>query len=100
MSASLYCVVPPNRVCALTAWRARVCTLLVVRMSVWYPPPRVWVGVESGGSVTTKLLVHIRQVLTATPFLGEGYRKVWAKLRWRHSHELGRVMRLMREHNL
>ena len=44
---------------------------------------------------------HIRRVLEASPFHGEGYRKAWAKLRVeriRTSQE--RVRRLMREHGL
>ena len=44
---------------------------------------------------------HVRRVLEASPFHGEGYRKVWAKLRVegrRTSKE--RVRRLMREHDL
>ena len=43
------------------------------------------------------LVEHIRQVLAESPFHGEGYRKVWAKLRFaglRTSKE--RVRRLMR----
>lgn len=28
------------------------------------------------------LLEQIRAVLAASPFLGEGHRKVWARLRW------------------
>src|SRR4051794_39431942 len=43
----------------------------------------------------------IRAVLTASPFHGEGHRKVWARLRVagvRTSKR--RVLRLMREHNL
>ena len=47
------------------------------------------------------LVVHIRRVLEASPFHGEGSRKVWAKLRVegiRTSKE--RVRRLMREHHL
>ena len=50
----------------------------------------------------TRVLVgHIRRVLEASPFHGEGYRKAWAKLRVeriRSSQE--RVRRLMREHGL
>ncbi len=48
-----------------------------------------------------ELVDHIRQVLAESPFHGEGYRKVWAKLRFnglRTSKE--RVRRLMREHGL
>ena len=44
---------------------------------------------------------HIRRVLEASPFHGEGYRKAWAKLRVagiRTSQE--RVRRVMREHDL
>jgi putative transposase len=44
---------------------------------------------------------HIRRVLAESPFHGEGYRKVWARLRHqglRTSQE--RVRRLMREHHL
>jgi|TARA_B100001123_G_C15264641_1_gene1007972 transposase InsO family protein len=47
------------------------------------------------------LVDHIRGVLADSPFHGEGYRKVWAKLRFaglRTSKE--RVRRLMREHGL
>jgi putative transposase len=48
-----------------------------------------------------ELLGHIRRILTGSPFHGEGYRKVWARLRHqglRTSKE--RVRRLMREHGL
>jgi putative transposase len=47
------------------------------------------------------LVKHIGQVLAASPFHGEGYRKVWAQLRFngiRTSKE--RVRRLMRENGL
>ena len=47
------------------------------------------------------LVGHIRRVLEASPFHGEGYRKAWAKLRVegiRTAPE--RVRRLMREHDL
>jgi putative transposase len=48
-----------------------------------------------------ELVGHIRRILTGLPFHGEGYRKVWARLRHqgiRTSRE--RVRRLMREHGL
>ena len=48
-----------------------------------------------------ELLLHIRAVLEADEFVGEGYRKVWARLRLagvRTSKR--RTLRLMREHNL
>ena len=47
------------------------------------------------------LVAHIRRVLEASPFPGEGYRKVWARLRHggiRTSPR--RVLRLMRAHHL
>ena len=47
------------------------------------------------------LLERIRGVLAASPFHGEGHRKVWARLRFaglRTSRH--RVLRLMREHGL
>jgi putative transposase len=43
----------------------------------------------------------IRAVLAAAPFLGEGHRKVWARLRWQGVRtSKGRVLRLMREAHL
>ena len=44
-----------------------------------------------GAAPDDVLVAHVRRVLEASPFHGEGYRKVWAKLR---------VRRLMREHDL
>jgi len=47
------------------------------------------------------LVQHIKTVLAETPFHGEGYRKVWARLRYaglRTSKR--RVLRLMRDHQL
>ena len=47
------------------------------------------------------LVERIKSIIRDSPFLDEGYRKVWAKLRFsgtRVSKE--RVRRLMREHNL
>ncbi len=44
---------------------------------------------------------HIRQVLAASPFLGEGYRKVWARLRVQGIRtSKPRVLRLMRQAGL
>jgi transposase InsO family protein len=44
---------------------------------------------------------HIRRVLAESPFVGEGYRKVWAKLRHQGVRTASeRVRRLMREHHL
>jgi putative transposase len=47
------------------------------------------------------LLEQIRAVLAASPFLGEGHRKVWARLRWQAVRtSKARVLRLMREAHL
>ena len=54
-----------------------------------------------GAAPDDVLVAHIRRVLEASSFHGEGYRKAWAKLRvagMRTSKE--RVRRLMREHDL
>ena len=47
------------------------------------------------------LLEKIRAVLTTAPFVGEGHRKVWARLRWHGVRtSKARVLRLMREAHL
>jgi len=48
------------------------------------------------------LLKAIRDDLAASPFSGEGHRKVWARLRIVHDIRVSRtrVLRLMREHGL
>ena len=47
------------------------------------------------------LLIAIREVLTDPPFMGEGYRKVHARLRYRGTHaDVERIRLLMREHDL
>jgi len=100
VSASLNRVVPLNRVCTM-AGVARSSVYFSRRAEVCeFPPARMrragkrWLGDDD-------LVVHIRRVLGASPFLGEGYRKVWAKLRFDGIRTSRcRVMRLMREHNL
>jgi putative transposase len=48
-----------------------------------------------------ELVTRIREMLAASPFLGEGYRKVWAKLRFAGVRAgKTRIRRLMREHGL
>ena len=48
------------------------------------------------------LLDAIRADLAASPFVGEGHRKVWARLKFGKGFRVSRkrVLRLMREHNL
>ena len=64
------------------------------------PPARKRPG-PIGPMTDTALVTAIERLLKASPFHGEGYRKVWARLRFdgvRTSHR--RVLRLMREHQL
>ena len=54
-----------------------------------------------GARSDADLLTAIRAVLEASPFLGEGYRKVWARLRLQGIRTAARrVRRLMKEHGL
>jgi putative transposase len=54
-----------------------------------------------GAGTDEELVGHIRRVLAESPFHGEGYRKVWARLRHRGIRTASeRVRRLMREHHL
>jgi putative transposase len=87
---------------------ARVCRVWGVpragiyrgRQAVAPPVPRRRPGPQ-GPVPDTTLVEAIRGVLVASPFHGEGYRKVWARLRHqglRTSKE--RVRRLMRENGL
>jgi transposase InsO family protein len=49
-----------------------------------------------------QLLAHIQADLAASPFVGEGHRKVWARLRVQRSVRVSRkrVLRVMRENQL
>lgn len=49
-----------------------------------------------------ELLALIRDDLATSRFIGEGHRKVYARLRFVKGHKIGRkrVLRIMREHNL
>jgi putative transposase len=54
-----------------------------------------------GAMSDVALTAAIRDVLAASPFHGEGHRKVWARLRHAGTRtSLRRVLRLMREHDL
>ena len=92
---------------------SRAVGITAARASQWRDQFRVWhcarSSVYARRQATTSqvpcrrrgLVGHIRRVLDASPFHGEGYRKAWAKLRVagiRTSQE--RVRRLMREHAL
>jgi transposase InsO family protein len=97
LSASLNRVVPLRRVCELAG---------VARSSVYAQrSPQVSPLPARRGPKTAysdaQLTEQIRAVLAASPFLGEGYRKVWAKLRYGGIRtSKARVLRLMREAGL
>src|SRR3982751_4147878 len=79
-------------------WRAARATVYRHLSSRPKPPRRPG---PVGPMLDAALLEAIRAVLTASPFHGEGHRKVWARLRvagLRTSKR--RVLRLMRENNL
>lgn len=63
-----------------------------------HPPRRR--GPRGAGS-DADLLAAIREVIESSPFTGEGYRKVWARLRLRGLRTAARrVRRIMKEHGL
>ena len=87
----------------------RVCRIWRVPRSTFYAQRPAAVGPIGAagkrgprGPCSDRVLVdHIRHVLAASPFHGEGYRKVWARLRFaglRTSKE--RVRRRLRQHGL
>jgi len=85
------------RVCRV--WRAARATVYRRRLPARTEPPRRPGPV--GPMPDAALLASIRAILTASPFHGEGHRKVWARLRVagvRTSKR--RVLRLMRENDL
>ena len=91
---------------------ARVCRLWdLPRSSVYFQRHQATVPIDQrpkakrrgplGACSDEELVGHIRRILTESPFHGEGYRKVWARLRYqgvRTSKE--RVRRLMRVQGL
>ena len=64
------------------------------------PPARQRRG-PLGAMPDDALTTEIRGVLAASPFHGEGHRKVWARLRYAGTRtSMRRVLRLMRQNNL
>ncbi|PIP98339.1 MAG: IS3 family transposase, partial [Rhodobacterales bacterium CG18_big_fil_WC_8_21_14_2_50_71_9] len=54
-----------------------------------------------GAGGDADLLAAIREAIEASPFSGEGYRKVWARLRFRGVRTAARrVRRIMKAHGL
>lgn len=90
----------------------RVCRIFgVARSTAYYLKAREAVPPEQrpvpgkrgpiGAGTDEELVGHIRRVLAESPFHGEGYRKVWARLRHQGIRTASeRVRRLMREHHL
>jgi transposase InsO family protein len=65
------------------------------------PPTAVQRRGPLGAMSDAALTTAIRGVLAASPFHGEGHRKVWARLRYAGTRtSLRRVLRLMRQNNL
>ena len=65
------------------------------------PPMAVQRRGPLGAMSDEALTTAIRGVLAASPFHGEGHRKVWARLRYAGTRtSLRRVLRLMRQNNL
>ena len=91
-----------QRVCRIFGLARSTAYYLKAREAV--PPEQRPVPRKRGpvGAATDEELVgHIRRVLAESPFHGEGYRKVWARLRHRGIRTASeRVRRLMREHHL
>jgi len=85
---------------------ATVCRVWRVARSGVYrhlTPPAIPPGRPGpvGAMADSALLAAIRAVLAASPFHGEGHRKVWARLRAAGTRtSLRRVLRLMRENRL
>ncbi len=80
-------------------WRAARASVYRRRLPPRAEPPRR--PGPLGPMSDRELLEAIRGILLASPFHGEGHRKIWAKLRIagvRTSKR--RVLRLMREHDL
>ena len=87
-----------QRVCRM--WHGARSSVYVRRQATSFPAPCRRRG-PIGAAPDDVLVAHIRLGLEASPFHGEGDRKVWAKLRVegrRTAKE--RVRRVMREHDL
>ena len=82
-------------------WRVARSTVYLVRNREQEPLEPAKKRGPSGGVSDAELLAAIRRVLVDSPWVGEGHRKAWARLRFegvRTSRR--RVLRLMREANL
>lgn len=81
-------------------WSIPRATVYRHRQAEGLPPARKRPG-PMGPMTDSALVAAIRRMLKASPFHGEGYRKVWARLRFEGIRSSPRrVLRLMREHGL
>ena len=79
------------------AWRLARSGVYRHQRPMLQPQRRGPLGAMSDDGLTTA----IQGVLAASPFHGEGHRKVWARLRYAGTRtSLRRVLRLMRQNNL
>ncbi len=86
------------RVCRV--WELARSTVYAARDRRAHPPPPGRRG-PTPRWTDAALLAHIRAVLAASPFVGEGHRKVWARLRVAGVRtSKPRVLRVMREAHL
>ena len=86
---------------------ARVCRVWVIPRSTIYFQRQCPSEIShsrrgpDGPCKDAELVEHIEAVLTGSPFHGEGYRKVWARLRAKGIRtSMRRVLRLMRQYDL
>ena len=90
------------RVCRIFGLARSTAYYLKAREAV--PPvrrPVPWKRVPIGATTDDDPVGHIRRVLAESSFHGEGYRKVWPRLRHQGLRTAAeRVRRLMREHHL
>jgi len=93
-----------SRVCRIwgvpraTVYRCRAATDGAEAANAGRPPKRRG---PQGACSDAELLLHIQAVIAASPFSGEGYRKVWARLRAEGVRTAPRrVRRVMNENNL
>jgi len=101
-----------SQTCSISAGRLyglqRVCRVWNVARSTVYEQRRMRTDIPvvarrgpQGPCSDEQLVEHIRAVIQHSPFHGEGYRKIWAKLRFRGIRtSKERTRRLMREHGL
>jgi len=98
-SASTQSHYPAAAVCRV--WKFPRATLYRHRSADAMPAPPLRRRGPQGACSDAELLAKIEAVIEASPFNGEGYRKVWARLRADGVRTAARrVQRIMRENSL